>query len=69
MRLEKAARESPVQLGEVRGLDAEVAALAPGPKREQARWMLHELRLSLFAPSVKAKGPVSVQRVHKVLDA
>jgi ATP-dependent helicase HrpA len=69
VRLEKAARESPVQLAEVQGLDREWAALPEGPRREQVRWMLQELRLSLFAQTVKAKGPVSVQRVHRALDA
>ena len=68
VRVEKAARESPVQLKEVQGLDAEWAALPPGAKKERVRWMLHELRLSLFAQTVKAKGPVSVQRIHKALD-
>ncbi len=68
VRLEKADRESPVLLREVQGLDAEQAALPDGPRKEQVRWMLQELRLSLFAQTVKAKGPVSVQRVHRVLD-
>ena len=68
VRLEKAARESPVLLKEVQGLDAECAALPPGHKRDTVFWMLQELRLSLFAPTVKAKGPVSVERVHRALD-
>ncbi|HEV7741523.1 MAG TPA: DUF3418 domain-containing protein, partial [Pseudolysinimonas sp.] len=33
----------------------------------QARWMLEELRLSLFAQHLGAAGPVSVQRIRKVL--
>ena len=31
------------------------------------RWMLEELRLSLFAQHLGAAGPVSVQRVRKAL--
>jgi ATP-dependent helicase HrpA len=32
-----------------------------------ARWMLEELRLSLFAQHLGAAGPVSVQRIRKAL--
>ena len=42
--------------------------LPPGPTREKVRWMLEELRVSLFAPAVKAKGPVSLQRIYKAVD-
>ena len=31
------------------------------------RWMLEELRLSLFAQHLGAAGPVSVQRIRKAL--
>jgi hypothetical protein len=31
--------------------------------------MLEELRVSLFAQTLKAKGPVSVQRLWKAIDA
>ena len=47
----------------------ELSQLPPGPAREQVRWMLEELRVSLFAPSVKAKGPISLQRIYKAVDA
>ena len=43
--------------------------LPPGPVRDAVRWMLEELRVSLFAPSVKAKGPISLQRIYKAVDA
>ena len=33
------------------------------------RWMLEELRLSLFAQQLGAVGPVSVQRIRKALAA
>ncbi|MCU1476428.1 MAG: ATP-dependent helicase HrpA [Subtercola sp.] len=33
----------------------------------RARWMLEELRISLFAQSLGTDGPVSLQRIHKVL--
>ena len=37
------------------------------PRLAEARWMLEELRLSLFAQHLGAAGPVSVQRIRKVL--
>ena len=39
-----------------------VARLVP------VRWMLEELRLSLFAQHLGAAGPVSVQRIRKALE-
>lgn len=39
------------------------------PRLVQARWMLEELRLSLFAQHLGAAGPVSVQRIRKQLAA
>jgi ATP-dependent helicase HrpA len=72
VRLEKlprdAARDSSLLAGVVE-VTAEWSRLPAGPKREQVRWMIEELRVSLFAPSVKAKGPISIQRIYKVLDA
>jgi ATP-dependent helicase HrpA len=43
--------------------------LAPAtpPRLVEARWMLEELRLSLFAQPLGARGPVSVQRIRKAL--
>ncbi|GAA2174136.1 ATP-dependent RNA helicase HrpA [Agrococcus versicolor] len=41
-------------------------ATAPERLRE-ARWMIEELRVSLFAQSLGARGPVSVQRVRRAL--
>ncbi|MER3389741.1 MAG: ATP-dependent RNA helicase HrpA [Microcella sp.] len=37
------------------------------PRIRDARWMLEELRLSLFAQPLGARGPVSVQRIRKAL--
>jgi ATP-dependent helicase HrpA len=36
-------------------------------KLAEVRWMLEELRLSLFAQHLGAAGPVSVQRIRKAL--
>ncbi|UTT61645.1 DUF3418 domain-containing protein [Microcella humidisoli] len=46
-----------------------VAARAsrPEPRIREARWMLEELRLSLFARPLGAQGPISVQRIRKQL--
>jgi ATP-dependent helicase HrpA len=52
----------------VQEVEAEWARLPAGPGREKVRWMLQELRISLFAQTLKAKGPVSVQRIYRTLD-
>jgi ATP-dependent helicase HrpA len=39
----------------------------PDPKLTEFRWMLEELRVSLFAPELKTAMPVSVQRLQKAL--
>ena len=41
--------------------------LATPDRLVAARWMLEELRLSLFAQPLGARGPVSVQRVRRAL--
>jgi len=72
VRLEKLPREADrdrALLSDVEVGTKEWQQLPPGPVREQVRWMLEELRVSLFAPSVQAKGPISLQRVYKAVDA
>ncbi|WBU37964.1 ATP-dependent RNA helicase HrpA [Homoserinibacter sp. YIM 151385] len=39
------------------------------PRLREVRWMLEELRLSLFAQPLGAQGPVSVARIRKALEA
>ena len=39
----------------------------PMSRGQIARWMLEELRLSLFAQPLGAQGPISVQRIRKQL--
>jgi ATP-dependent helicase HrpA len=41
----------------------------PGPQLRQARWMLEELRVSLFAQQLGTAYPVSEKRVRKALGA
>ena len=41
--------------------------LAAPERIRTARWMLEELRLSLFAQHLGAQGPVSVPRITKAL--
>jgi ATP-dependent helicase HrpA len=36
------------------------------PELSTFRWMLEELRVSLFAPELKTAYPVSVQRLEKL---
>ena len=42
--------------------------LPAGPGRDDVRWMLEELRLSLFAQSIRTRGPVSEKRVYRAID-
>lgn len=42
-------------------------AADPEPRIREVRWMLEELRLSLFAQPLGAQGPISVQRIRKQL--
>jgi ATP-dependent helicase HrpA len=35
----------------------------------RARWLLEELRVSLFAQTLGTKDPVSVQRIKKALES
>ena len=37
----------------------------PDPRLEEVRWMLEELRVSLFAQALKTAHPVSVKRIRK----
>ena len=43
--------------------------VAPSPALEQVRWMVEELRISLFAQPMRTRGPVSDKRIFKALDA
>ncbi|TXK19461.1 ATP-dependent RNA helicase HrpA [Homoserinibacter sp. GY 40078] len=52
-----------------RAAGGELPLTATTPERlVAARWMLEELRLSLFAQHLGAAGPVSVQRIRKAID-
>jgi ATP-dependent helicase HrpA len=42
---------------------------AADPDAEAFRWLLEELRVSLFAQSLRTPMPVSVKRLAKVLDS
>jgi ATP-dependent helicase HrpA len=54
-------------------VDAAVAALPPERRGDDdvraVRWMLEELRVSLFAQTLGTAGPVSEQRVRRALAA
>jgi ATP-dependent helicase HrpA len=72
VRLDKLPREADrdrALLSDVEVGTKEWQQLPPGPARDRVRWMLEELRVSLFAPSVRAKGPVSLQRIYKAVDS
>ncbi|GAA4348334.1 ATP-dependent RNA helicase HrpA [Angustibacter luteus] len=54
-------------------LEKALAALPPGrepsPALREVRWMLEELRVSLFAPTMRTAYPVSPQRIHRAIVA
>jgi ATP-dependent helicase HrpA len=51
----------------VRELTAQCAPLEPGPELERLRWMVEELRLSLFAQDLRTLAPVSAKRLEAQL--
>jgi ATP-dependent helicase HrpA len=53
---------------DVRAAEQALAELPPGPGRAAIRWMIEELRVSLFAPTIKVNGPVSVKRIYRAID-
>jgi ATP-dependent helicase HrpA len=63
-------------MDQVRPLDEvylhQVAALQqgrpPGETLRRARWMLEEYRVSLFAQELGTDGPVSDQRIRRLLN-
>jgi ATP-dependent helicase HrpA len=56
-----------VRMHEVQELQA-AAGQAPARVAEEARWLIEELRVSLFAQSIGTRQPVSVQRIWRLLD-
>jgi ATP-dependent helicase HrpA len=43
--------------------------LPPSPELAELRWMLEELRISLFAQPMRTRYPVSEKRIYKAMDA
>jgi ATP-dependent helicase HrpA len=56
-----------VRLQEVQELQA-AADQAPARVAEEVRWLIEELRVSLFAQALGTRQPVSVQRIWRVLE-
>lgn len=52
--------------------DAELAALPdgiePSPALREVRWMIEELRVSLYAHPMRTRYPVSIKRIQKAID-
>jgi ATP-dependent helicase HrpA len=44
------------------------AARRTGPDVQSVRWMIEELRVSLFAQLLGTSGPVSEKRIYAALD-
>jgi ATP-dependent helicase HrpA len=49
-------------------LDSLPPARREAPDVRQIRWMIEELRVSLFAQSLKTAYPVSEQRIYRAMD-
>lgn len=51
---------------------AELAALPPGlepsPELREVRWMIEELRVSLYAHPMRTRYPISIKRIQKAID-
>jgi ATP-dependent helicase HrpA len=70
-RLEQVANDAArdrIRMHEVQELQT-AASKAKPEVAEEVRWMIEELRISLFAQSLGTRSPVSVQRVWRALDA
>ena len=48
-------------------LELEQAAAAAGDSLQQLRWMIEEFRISCFAQPMKTRGPVSENRIRKLI--
>jgi ATP-dependent helicase HrpA len=68
LRAEKRSSRDAELMGDVHAVQKEWEALPPGPGKDRIGWMIEELRVSLFAQTLKAKGPVSVQRIWRAID-
>ncbi|MFN2537190.1 MAG: ATP-dependent RNA helicase HrpA [Mycobacteriales bacterium] len=68
VRAEKGSVRDAELMGDVHAVEKEWLSLPPGAGRDRIGWMLEELRVSLFAQTLKAKGPVSVQRIWRAID-
>ncbi|MCW2716061.1 MAG: ATP-dependent helicase HrpA [Frankiales bacterium] len=47
----------------------EAVGRADTPEAQQLRWMVEELRISLFAPPMRTRYPVSEKRIFRAIDA
>jgi len=56
-----------VRMREIQQVEA-AAQQSPPAVADQARWLIEELRVSLFAQSLGTRQPVSVQRIWRLLE-
>jgi ATP-dependent helicase HrpA len=50
-------------------IDDVARRVPPSPQLDAVRWMVEELRISVFAQPMRTRGPVSDKRIFKALDA
>jgi ATP-dependent helicase HrpA len=73
--LDRDARRDTARLAEVLSVEQPVlrklAAVAPTWRRHaelvELRWLLEELRLSIFSQSIRSRGPISIKRIERRL--
>jgi ATP-dependent helicase HrpA len=72
-KLPQNAERDRLQMGAVHALQDELAQLRTrrphDPQVDEVRWMVEELRVSLFAQGIRTKHPVSEKRIYKAIDA
>jgi ATP-dependent helicase HrpA len=57
-----------VRMQRIAAVRKEIDALPPGPGKREMRWMVEELRVSLFAQVLGTAHPVSEQRILRAID-
>jgi ATP-dependent helicase HrpA len=72
-KLPAAAERDRLAMTGVHAVQEEIAQLRArrphDPRVDELRWMVEELRLSLFAQGMKTKHPVSEKRIYRAIDA
>jgi ATP-dependent helicase HrpA len=73
LKLPRDAERDRREMASVHAVQEEVAALLRkrpnDPRAQELRWLVEELRVSLFAQGMRTRQPVSEKRIYKAIDA